>query len=107
MILIRGHSLDPASVLLNSGELVVKIVAECVAGAINDTLPGWRWRPVDLQTGQAEGDLMAWNTTIPACSEWEVCYMLCLCSLTWLLKGFVTSCIAQNFIVTRRSLMFN
>ena len=63
--------MDPSWLVLQSGEPVKRLLAECVPGAINGSLPGWQWRPVDSQTGLGEGELLPWNTTIPPCSMYH------------------------------------
>ena len=64
--------MDPSWLVLQSGEPVKRLLAECVPGAINGSLPGWQWRPVDSQTGLGEGELLPWNTTIPPCSMYQL-----------------------------------
>ena len=60
---------DPTKVLYESGEPVKKLIAHCTSKAVNDTFPGWKWAPYNVDTGLKEQEYQPWDTPIPMCGE--------------------------------------
>ena len=63
-----GYVFDPENVTV-SGELVVRIIAECVPDQVDEILPAWLWGPVDPLTGEVELPYLPLGTLIPGCGE--------------------------------------
>ena len=63
-----GYVFDPANLTVG-GELVVRVVGECVPEQVEDNLPAWLWAPVDPKTDKEELPHKARGAVIPGCGE--------------------------------------
>ena len=51
--------------------LAQNIYSQCQPAVVDEIFPGWQWRFVNPITKQEEEEYQPFNTSLPACSEYE------------------------------------
>ena len=47
-----------------------RLVAECAKNAVNASLPGWVWAPLNMDTGERDSEYLDFGVLIPECSKY-------------------------------------
>ena len=64
-----GFIFDPENVTVD-GNVVTRIVAECVPDQIDDILPDWRWAPIDPVTNKEVLPHLPLGRPLPKCGKY-------------------------------------